>query len=80
MTPEEMAAFVDGAVTALDDASHHIKKLSALVEHLRSERDQLRRALYETSYCLTSLDITPSALTKSTADTLVQMNLGGFCD
>jgi len=68
------------ATAAMEQATHQIQTLVAEIERLRLERDQLRRALYETAYCLNSLDVTPSAMTKTTADTLVQMNLGGFND
>jgi len=50
------------------------------IARLRDDRAELRRALYECSYCLNSLDVAPSAMTKTTMDTLVRMNLGGFND
>ncbi len=50
------------------------------IESLREERAQLRRALHETAYVLNSLEVAPSAMTKATADTIVQLNLGGFND
>jgi chromosome segregation ATPase len=50
------------------------------IDSLREERAQLRRALHETAYCLNSLDVAPSTMTKATADTIVQLNLGGFND
>jgi hypothetical protein len=52
----------------------------AEIERLREDRAQLRRALHETAYCLNSLEVLPSAMTKTTADTIVQLNLGGFND
>jgi hypothetical protein len=64
----------------MNRASEVILSLSRLVEQLRQDRAELRRALYETAYCLTSLDVVPSAMTKTTADTLVRLNLGGFND
>jgi len=68
------------AAAAMEQATHQIQRLVAEIERLRLERDQLRRALYECAYCLNSLDIAPSAMTKTTADTIVQLNLGGFND
>ena len=50
------------------------------IAQLRQDRAELRKALYECAYCLNSLDVAPSAMTKSTSDTLVRMNLGGFND
>jgi hypothetical protein len=50
------------------------------IESLREERAQLRRALHETAYMLNSLEVLPSTMTKATADTIVQLNLGGFND
>jgi hypothetical protein len=50
------------------------------IETLRQDRAELRRALYEVSYMLNSLEVLPSAMTKTTSDTLVRLNLGGFND
>jgi hypothetical protein len=61
-------------------ASVTILRLVNEVNKLREDRDQLRRALHETAYCLHSLDVAPSTMTKATADTIVQLNLGGFND
>jgi len=61
-------------------ASVTILRLVNEVNKLREHRDQLRRALHETAYCLNSLDVAPSTMTKATADTIVQLNLGGFND
>ena len=47
---------------------------------LRQDRAELRRALHEVSYMLNSLEVLPSAMTKTTSDTLVRLNLGGFND
>ena len=70
-------------LTAAEDAvkmAHEVDAMSTAIDRLREERAQLRRALYETAYCLNSLDVAPSAMTKATADTIVQLNLGGFND
>ena len=64
----------------MDHAAHTINVLTALVEQLRTDRAELRKALYECAYCLNSLEVSPSAMTKTTADTLVRLNLGGFND
>lgn len=61
-------------------AADLLTNLSRIVEELRQDRAELRRALYETAYCLSSLDVAPSAMTKTTADTLIRLNLGGFND
>ncbi len=50
------------------------------IETLRQDRAELRRALHELSYMLNSLEVLPSAMTKTTSDTLVRLNLGGFND
>ncbi len=50
------------------------------IETLRQDRAELRRALHEVSYMLNSLEVLPSAMTKTTSDTLVRLNLGGFND
>ena len=63
-----------------DQAIQTIVSMKLELDSLREERAQLRRALYETAYCLNSLDVAPSAMTKATADTIVQLNLGGFND
>jgi hypothetical protein len=68
----------DGEVC--EDAADEIVALVREVERLREDRAQLRRALHETAYCLNSLDVAPSTMTKATADTIVQLNLGGFND
>jgi regulator of replication initiation timing len=77
---DPLAHVLREATAAMEQASHQIQTLVAEIERLRLERDVLRRALYETSYCLHSLDVMPSAMTKTTADTIVQLNLGGFND
>jgi len=74
----ERAAREAGEV--MDKAAAYITAQANAIERLRQERDQLRRALYECAYCLNSLDVAPSAMTKTTADTIVQLNLGGFND
>ena len=74
----ERAAREAGEV--MDQAAAYITAQANAIERLRQERDQLRRALYECAYCLNSLDVAPSAMTKTTADTIVQLNLGGFND
>lgn len=74
----EKAAREAGEV--MDKAAAYITAQANVIERLRLERDQLRRALYECAYCLNSLEVSPSAMTKTTADTLVQLNLGGFND
>ena len=74
----ERAAREAGEV--MDKAAAYITSQANAIERLRLERDQLRRALYECAYCLNSLDVAPSAMTKTTADTIVQLNLGGFND
>jgi hypothetical protein len=61
-------------------ASETILRLTAEVITLRNDRAQLRRALHETAYVLNSLEVAPSTMTKATADTIVQLNLGGFND
>lgn len=68
------------ASEVMDKAAAYITAQANAIERLRLERDQLRRALYECAYCLNSLEVPPSAMTKTTADTLVQLNLGGFND
>ena len=50
------------------------------VDHYRDQRNELVKALHECAYCLNSLEVPPSAMTKTTADTLVRLNLGGFND
>jgi len=65
---------------AMDKAAAYITAQANVIERLRQERAELRRALYECAYCLNSLDVAPSAMTKTTADTIVQLNLGGFND
>lgn len=78
--PDAAAHFIREATVAMDHASHTLQVLTALVEQLRADRAELRRALHECAYCLTSLEVSPSAMTKTTADTLVRLNLGGFND
>lgn len=78
--PDAAAHFIREATIAMDHAAHTMNVLTAVVEQLRQDRAELRKALYECSYCLNSLDVAPSAMTKSTMDTLVRMNLGGFND
>jgi hypothetical protein len=71
---------VTEAKEIMDHAADLILRMKNDIERLREDRAELRRALYETAYCLNSLDVTPSAMTKTTADTLVRLNLGGFND
>lgn len=78
--PDEAAHFIREATMAMDHAAHTLQVLTAMVEQLRADRAELRKALYECAYCLTSLEVSPSAMTKTTADTLVRLNLGGFND
>jgi len=61
-------------------AAKLIRRLGVIMTQLRQDRAELRRALHETAYCLNSLDVAPSAMTKTTADTIVRLNLGGFND
>ncbi len=68
------------ATMALEEATSRILTMAHDIAQLRDDRAELRRALYECAYCLNSLDISPSAMTKTTMDTLVRMNLGGFND
>jgi hypothetical protein len=63
-----------------EQASQEIHALCSAIDRLREERAQLRRALHETAYMLNSLEVLPSTMTKATADTIVQLNLGGFND
>ena len=78
--PDAAAHFIREATIAMDHAAHTMNVLTALVEQLRADRAELRKARYECAYCLTSLEVAPSAMTKTTADTLVRLNLGGFND
>lgn len=75
---------IDRAVTEakeiMDQAADLILRMKLDIEQLRQDRAELRRALHETAYCLSSLDVAPSAMTKTTADTIVRLNLGGFND
>ncbi len=71
---------VTEAKQIMDHAADLILRMKNDIERLREDRAELRRALYETAYCLNSLDVTPSAMTKTTADTIVRLNLGGFND
>lgn len=71
---------VTEAKEIMDHAADLILRMKNDIERLRQDRAELRRALYETAYCLNSLDVTPSAMTKTTADTIVRLNLGGFND
>lgn len=71
---------VTEAKEIMDHAADLILRMKNDIERLREDRAELRRALYETAYCLNSLDVTPSAMTKTTADTIVRLNLGGFND
>ncbi len=78
--PDAAAHFIREATMAMDHAAHTMTVLTTIVEQLRADRAELRKALYETAYCLQSLEVAPSAMTKATADTLVRLNLGGFND
>ena len=77
---EGMRSALHNAIRAMDEAGHVLNTQRAEIERLRLERAQLRRALYELNYCLNAMEVQPSAMTKTTADTLVQLNLGGFDD
>jgi len=68
------------ATLALEEATTRIIAMAHAIAQLRQDRAELRKALYECAYCLTSLEVSPSAMTKTTADTLVRLNLGGFND
>ncbi len=68
------------ATLALEEATTRIIAMAHAITQLRQDRAELRKALYECAYCLTSLEVAPSAMTKTTADTLVRLNLGGFND
>ncbi len=52
------------ATLALEEATSRILTMAHEIARLRDDRAELRRALYECSYCLNSLDIAPSAMTK----------------
>ncbi len=78
--PDPIERAVTEAKEIMDHAADLILRMKNDIERLREDRAELRRALYETAYCLTSLDVVPSAMTKTTADTLVRLNLGGFND
>jgi regulator of replication initiation timing len=77
---DPLAHVIREATAAMEEATHSIQAMVAEIERLREDRAQLRRALHETAYCLNSLEVLPSAMTKATADTIVQLNLGGFND
>ncbi len=62
---------IDPDTELMNRASEVILSLSRLVEQLRQDRAELRRALYETAYCLTSLDVVPSAMTKKKSQRLL---------
>jgi hypothetical protein len=64
----------------IDAAASYIVSQAHQIETLRQDRAELRRALHEVSYMLNSLEVLPSAMTKTTSDTLVRLNLGGFND
>ena len=74
-----LATIADG-IRMMDEAAHLLNVQQATITTLREDRAELRRALYEVSYCMTALEVAPSAMTKTTADTLVRLNLGGFND
>lgn len=78
--PDAAAHFIREATVAMDHASHTLQVMTAMVEQLRADRAELRRALHECAYCLTSLEVSPSGMTMSFSDTLIRMNLGGFND
>jgi hypothetical protein len=67
-------------IIQLQQAADEYIALVRQLERMREERAQLRRALHETAYMLNSLEVAPSTMTKATADTIVQLNLGGFND
>lgn len=76
----EIAEAIRDARSVMEEAAHHIRVQHAAIEALRADRAALRRALHEVAYCLNALEVQPSSMTKSTADVLVQLNLGGFND
>lgn len=75
---------IEKAITEATEIINHaadlILRMKNDIERLLQDRAELRRALHETAYCLSSLDVAPSAMTKTTADTIVRLNLGGFND
>ena len=77
---EQLRRTIEVAVIAMEEAGRLVTAHRSEIERLREERAQLRRALYEVNYCLSAMEVQPSAMTKTTADTLVQLNLGGFND
>jgi chromosome segregation ATPase len=77
---EQLRRTIEVAVIAMEEAGHIVTAQRSEIDRLREERAQLRRALYEVNYCLSAMEVQPSAMTKTTADTLVQLNLGGFND
>lgn len=77
---EQLRRTINVAMVAMEDAGRVITSQRSEIDRLREERAQLRRALYELNYCLSAMEVQPSAMTKTTADVLVQLNLGGFND
>ena len=45
--PDAAAHFIREATVAMDHASHTLQVLTAMVEQLRADRADLRKALYE---------------------------------
>ena len=77
---DHLLATIAEGIRMMDEAAHRLNIQQATIEALQQDRAELRKALYELSYCLTALEVPPSSMTKSTADTLVRLNLGGFND
>ncbi len=51
--PDAAAHFIREATIAMDHAAHTMNVLTAVVEQLRQDRAELRKALYDCAYCLT---------------------------
>ncbi len=77
---DHLTAIIAEATRAMDEAAHRLNVQEAIITALRQDRAELRRALYEVNYCLAALEVPVSSMTKTTADTLVRLNLGGFND
>lgn len=77
---DQLIATIAESIRMMDEAAHRLNSQQATIQALRQDRAELRRALHEVAYCLNALDVPPSSMTKSTADTLVRLNLGGFND
>ena len=77
---DHLTAIIAEATRTMDEAAHRLNVQEAIITALRQDRAELRRALYEVNYCLAALEVPVSSMTKTTADTLVRLNLGGFND